>query len=168
MLGRERVTPRQICPHLLQQIFVLQQLIPSPEPRLGLGRLCGLLLKLLDDELYQQVRADFGKRSRWTLVRVLEGKKVASADKVLSLFEPHTRAIPRRLCGALVEFGRHVMLDEVEGGIVTRYEILEHTHEHGQAVEAVAHHVTLFDHPPAPWPEIGASTRPRGRPRSWR
>jgi len=67
---------------------------------------------------------------------------------VLSLFEPHTRAIPRHKGGALVEFGRHVILDEVEGGIVTRFQILEHPTEHGQAVEAVAHHQALFAHPP--------------------
>ena len=83
-----------------------------------------------------------------TRSRVLEGQKVPSDQKVLSLFEPHTRAIPRQKGGAQVEFGRHVILDEVEGGIVTRSEILEHPHEHGQAVEAVAHHVALFDHPP--------------------
>jgi len=80
--------------------------------------------------------------------RVLEGKKMASDQKVLSLFEPHTRAIPRHKGGALVEFGRHVVLDEVEGGIVTRYQILEHPTEHGQAVEAVVHHQALFAHPP--------------------
>src|SRR6266436_6106505 len=80
--------------------------------------------------------------------RVLEGKKMASGQKVLSLFEPHTRATPRHKGGALVEFGRHVILDEVEGGIVTRYQILEHPTEHGQAIEAVAHHQTLFAHPP--------------------
>jgi transposase, IS5 family len=83
-----------------------------------------------------------------TRSRVLEGKKVPSDQKVLSLFEPHTRAIPRHKGGALVEFGRHVILDEIEGGIVTRYEILSHPNEHGQAIEAVAHHVALFDHPP--------------------
>jgi IS5 family transposase len=83
-----------------------------------------------------------------TRSRVLEGKKMASDQKVLSLFEPHTRAIPRHKGGALVEFGRHVVLDEVEGGIVTRYQILEHPTEHGQAVEAVAHHCALFEHPP--------------------
>lgn len=44
-----------------------------------------------------------------TRSRVLEGKKVASAEKVLSLFEPHTRAIPRHKGGAEVEFGRHVI-----------------------------------------------------------
>jgi transposase, IS5 family len=83
-----------------------------------------------------------------TRTRVLEGKKVPSNQKVLSLFEPHTRAIPRHKGGALVEFGRHVILDEVEGGIVTRYQILEHPNEHGQAIEAVQHHQTVFDHPP--------------------
>jgi IS5 family transposase len=83
-----------------------------------------------------------------TRARVLEGKKVASADKVLSLFEPHTRAIPRHKGGAEVEFGRQVILDEVEGGIVTRYQILSHPNEHGQAIPAVAHHQTLFEHPP--------------------
>jgi IS5 family transposase len=83
-----------------------------------------------------------------TRSRVLEGKKVPSDQKVLSLFEPHTRAIPRHKGGAQVEFGRHVILDEVEGGIVTRYEILEHPHEHGQAIEAVQHHQKVFEHPP--------------------
>jgi transposase, IS5 family len=84
-----------------------------------------------------------------TRTRVLEGKKMASGEKVLSLFEPHTRAIPRHKGGALVEFGRQVILDEVDGGIVTRYQILEHPTEHGQAVEAVVHHCALFEHPPS-------------------
>jgi transposase, IS5 family len=47
--------------------------------------------------------------------RVLESKKVASDQKFLSLFEPHTRAIPRHKSDVLVEFGRHVVLDEVDG-----------------------------------------------------
>ncbi|GHO63707.1 hypothetical protein KSC_025990 [Ktedonobacter sp. SOSP1-52] len=46
-----------------------------------------------------------------TRSRVLEGKKIPSEQKVLSLFEPHTRAIPRHKGGALVEFGRQVILD---------------------------------------------------------
>jgi IS5 family transposase len=83
-----------------------------------------------------------------TRTRVLEGKKVPAGEKVLSLFEPHTRAIPRHKGGALVEFGRHVLLDEVEGGIVTRYQILEHPEEHGQAINAVAHHCAVFAQPP--------------------
>lgn len=47
-----------------------------------------------------------------------------------------------------MEFGRQVIIDEVEGGIVTRYEILAHPNEHGQAIEAVEHHQVLFEHPP--------------------
>lgn len=47
-----------------------------------------------------------------------------------------------------MEFGRHVVLDEVDGGIVTCYEILEQPHEHGQAVEAVSHHWQVFGRPP--------------------
>lgn len=50
--------------------------------------------------------------------------------------------------GGLVEFGRLVTLDEVEGGIVTRYQILEHPEEHGQAIDAVAHHQEVFAQPP--------------------
>src|SRR5436305_4110685 len=50
-----------------------------------------------------------------TRKRVLEGQKVPSDQKVISLFEPHTRAIPRHKGGAQVEFGRHVILD-VRGG----------------------------------------------------
>lgn len=80
--------------------------------------------------------------------RVLEGKQVAASDKVLSLFEPQTRIIPRHKGGAPVEFGRQVEIDEVEGGIVTRYQILEHPDEHGQGLQALEHHCHLFDHPP--------------------
>lgn len=83
-----------------------------------------------------------------TRSRVLEGQKVASEEKVLSLFEPHTRVIPRHKGGAEVEFGRLVTLDEVEGGIVTRFEILEQPSEHGQGEAALAHHQRLFGHPP--------------------
>ncbi|HEU5377947.1 MAG TPA: ISNCY family transposase [Ktedonobacteraceae bacterium] len=83
-----------------------------------------------------------------TRKRVLENRSVPSSEKVLSLFEPHTRAIPRHKGGALVEFGRLVTVDEVEGGIVTRYQILEHPEEHGQAIEAVAHHQEVFARPP--------------------
>jgi transposase, IS5 family len=80
--------------------------------------------------------------------RVLENRKVASSEKVLSLHEPHTRAIPRHKGGAQVEFGRQVALDEVEGGIVTRFEILEQPQEHGQGLVALEHQQRCLGHPP--------------------
>ena len=57
--------------------------------------------------------------------RVLEGESVPAEDKLLSLFEPHTQIIPRFKAGKPVEFGRKLRLDEVEGGIISGYAILE-------------------------------------------
>jgi transposase, IS5 family len=99
-------------------------------------------------EQVQQVLPLIKRVIAQTRSRVLEGTKVAASDKVLSLFEPDTRVIPRHKGGASVEFGRQVMLDEVEGGIITRYQILEHPDEHGQGLQALSHHQQLFGHPP--------------------
>jgi transposase, IS5 family len=57
--------------------------------------------------------------------RGLQGESVPAKDKLLSLFEPHTQIIPRFKAGKPVEFGRKIRLDEVEGGIITGYAILE-------------------------------------------
>src|SRR5262245_13081165 len=81
--------------------------------------------------------------------RVLDGRPVAATEKVLSLFEPHTRVVKRGKLGAAVEFGRQVMLDEVEGGIVTRFHVLADSEsECHQALPAIEHHRTIFAHPP--------------------
>jgi IS5 family transposase len=81
--------------------------------------------------------------------RVLEGQPVPAPAKVLSLFEPHTRVVIRRKLGAAVEFGRQVMLDEVEGGLVTRVHVLaDEESECHQALPAVQHHQALFGRPP--------------------
>jgi IS5 family transposase len=58
-------------------------------------------------------------------LRVLEGKAVPAREKVLSLFEPHTQIIPRFKAGKPVEFGRKLRLDEVEGGIISGYQVLD-------------------------------------------
>jgi IS5 family transposase len=57
--------------------------------------------------------------------RGLEGGSVPAKEKRLSLFEPHTQIIPRFKAGQPVEFGRKLGLDEVEGGIISGYAILE-------------------------------------------
>jgi IS5 family transposase len=81
--------------------------------------------------------------------RVLDGQPVASTEKVLSLFEPHTRVVKRGKTGAVVEFGRQVMLDEVDGGIVTRFHVLaDEESEYHQALPAIQHHRALFGRPP--------------------
>jgi IS5 family transposase len=81
--------------------------------------------------------------------RVLDGQPIPATAKVLSLFEPHTRVVKRRKLGAPVEFGRQVMLDEVAGGIVTRFHVLADVEsECHQALPAVWHHCALFGRPP--------------------
>jgi IS5 family transposase len=57
--------------------------------------------------------------------RVLKDDPVPSGEKLVSLFEPHTQVIPRFKAGKAAEFGRKLRLDEVEGGIITGYRILE-------------------------------------------
>jgi IS5 family transposase len=123
-----------------QQKELYQKLIQSAEQMVQQSRRVVAVLSQQSQqqahcllEQVQQVLPLVERVITQTRCRVLEGKKVASEQKVLSLFEPHTRAIPRHKGGALVEFGRQVVLDEVEGGIVTRYQILEHLNEHRQA-----------------------------------
>ena len=63
----------------------------------------------------------------------LKAARVPAREKLVSLFEPHTQIHVRQKAGTRVEFGRKVLLDEVEGGIVTRFAVLpepgtEHKH----------------------------------------
>ena len=57
--------------------------------------------------------------------RVLHDEQVPAQQKILSLFEEHTQIITRQKMGKPREFGRKVLIDEVDGGIISRYEILE-------------------------------------------
>jgi IS5 family transposase len=57
--------------------------------------------------------------------RVLHDEQVPAAEKILSLFEEHTQIISRKKMGKSREFGRKVLIDEVDGGIISRYELLE-------------------------------------------
>jgi IS5 family transposase len=81
--------------------------------------------------------------------RVLRGEKVPAGEKIVSLFEPHTQIIKRQKPGKPVEFGRKLWLEEVEGGIVSGYRLLE---EPGQddpyVAQSLADHRRRFGHPP--------------------
>jgi transposase, IS5 family len=59
-----------------------------------------------------------------TVRRVLDDVPVPAREKILSLFEPHTRLVVRHKAGKPVEYGRKLWLDEVDGGIVSRYAVL--------------------------------------------
>lgn len=57
--------------------------------------------------------------------RVLEGESVPNADKLFSIFEPHTDLIKRGKVQAPVEFGHKVFLAESGRGLITDYQILD-------------------------------------------
>ena len=82
---------------------------------------------------------------------VLEGKKVPASEKVVSLFEPHTAVIRRgKAAPHETEFGRKVWFSEVEGGLISAYQIQRGCPPDNQTQwqQSVVHHRTLFGHPP--------------------
>jgi IS5 family transposase len=57
--------------------------------------------------------------------RVLEGEQVPNADKIYSIFEPHTDLIKRGKVRTPIEFGHKVFLAESAQGLITQYEVLK-------------------------------------------
>ena len=57
--------------------------------------------------------------------RVVCGEQVPAEQKLLSLFEDHTQIITRHKAGKPHEFGRKVLIEEVNGGIISGWEVSE-------------------------------------------
>ena len=55
--------------------------------------------------------------------RIIGGRPVANAEKILSLYDPEVRVIVRGKAGAEVEFGNTVRLGENRQGLILDYEI---------------------------------------------
>jgi IS5 family transposase len=81
--------------------------------------------------------------------RVFGGETVPAEEKVLSLFEPDTAVIRRGKLAQPTEFGAKLMLDEVEGGMVSRYAVLAgNPADAAQLPASLAHHRAQFAHAP--------------------
>jgi IS5 family transposase len=81
--------------------------------------------------------------------RVLQGEAVPAAEKVVSLVEPHTAAIPRHKAGQRVEFGRKLWLAEVDGGIISDVDLLDGAPPDAPRVMgSVGRHRRQFGRPP--------------------
>jgi transposase, IS5 family len=84
-----------------------------------------------------------------TTRRVIQGEAVPAPEKVVSLFEPHTAIIRKGKPGRPTEFGRVLWLDEVDGGIISRYAVLHgNPAEDAQVPLSVDHHLRVFKRPP--------------------
>jgi IS5 family transposase len=57
--------------------------------------------------------------------RVLNGEQVPTAEKIYSIFEPHTALIKRGKVQTPIDFGHKVFLAESARGLITQYEVLD-------------------------------------------
>lgn len=81
--------------------------------------------------------------------RVFQNEAVPAQEKIVSIFEPHTDIICRGKESKPVEYGHKVWLDEVDGGIVSSYRILNGNPPDAQQWPcSLKAHQKLFHHPP--------------------
>jgi transposase, IS5 family len=98
----------------LRQAEQVQQRLASTTDRTALNLMAALQHFV---PLIQQVCAQ-------TERRIFHDEVVPATEKLASLFEPHTAIIRRGKVRHPAEFGRKVLLDEVDGGLVSRYDVL--------------------------------------------
>lgn len=81
--------------------------------------------------------------------RVLQGEQVPNAEKIYSIFEPHTDLIKRGKVQTPVEFGHKVFLAESAQGLITQYEVLNGNPGDEDHVEAsLRRHQAMFGSAP--------------------
>jgi IS5 family transposase len=84
--------------------------------------------------------------------RVLEGQPVANAQKVFSIFEPHTDLIKRGKILKDIEFGHKVFLAESACGLITQYRVLDgNPSDQDQVKAALDRHQKTFRRCPELW-----------------
>ncbi len=81
--------------------------------------------------------------------RILKNEQVPASEKIVSLFEEHTDIICRGKESRPVEYGHKLWLNEVEGGLVSHYRILEgNPSDEQQWKPSLKAHLTTFQQPP--------------------
>ena len=81
--------------------------------------------------------------------RILKGEQVPAAEKIVSIFEEHTDIIRRGKEAKPVEYGHKIWLNEVDGGIVSHYRILDgNPSDEQQWKPSLKAHLKTFQQPP--------------------
>jgi IS5 family transposase len=84
-----------------------------------------------------------------TTRRILQGEQVPASEKIVSFFEEHTDIIRRGKESRPVEYGHKVWLNEVEGGLISHYRILDgNPSEEQQWKPSLKAHLKTFHQPP--------------------
>jgi IS5 family transposase len=74
---------------------------------------------------------------------------VPNAEKIFSIFEPHTELLIRGKAGKDVEFGHMVEVQQIEGGLITHYTVHEKRPAEPPLLEkAIARHTEIFGRAP--------------------
>src|ERR1700692_407445 len=81
--------------------------------------------------------------------RVLNGEQVTTAEKIYSIFEPHTDLIKRGKVETPIEFGHKGFLAESARGLITQYDVLDGNpiDEQHVVISLVRHRQTFGDVP---------------------
>src|SRR3982074_1796818 len=81
--------------------------------------------------------------------RVLNGEQVPTAEKVYSIFEPHTDLLKRGKVRTPIEFGHKVFLAESAQGLITQYEVLKgNPSDDVHVAPSLRHHRQAFGRAP--------------------
>jgi len=81
--------------------------------------------------------------------RVIDQEKIPNAEKIFSIFEPHTELLKRGKAGKPIEFGHMIQIQQVESKFITDYEVFETKPVEYQLIEpAIENHKKLFGHYP--------------------
>jgi IS5 family transposase len=81
--------------------------------------------------------------------RVIDNEQVPAAEKIYSIFEPHTSLIKRGKAGKPVEFGHKVYLAETRSGLITQYWLLDgNPSDEDHVVPSIQQHKATFGRAP--------------------
>ena len=119
-----RCIQKQLHPHRAQKAKRLNQILETFLPR--------------TEQVIEQ-----------TTRRILQGEQVPACEKIVSLFEEHTDIICRGKESRPVEYGHKIWLNEVEGGLVSHYRILNgNPSDEDQWKPSLKAHLKTFQQPP--------------------
>lgn len=77
--------------------------------------------------------------------RVIHNEQVPAAEKIYSIFEPHTALIKRGKAGKPIEFGHKIYLAETRIGLITQYWVLDgNPSDEDHVVKSIQSHKTMF------------------------
>ena len=159
MLALQRMTTTQRQAHQQKKyrelIEIAEEVVERARHSLQHTRKVGAtdaVAELAVEELGRQIEhyCDLGERViDQARRRVLQGEQVPNAEKIYSIFEPHTDLIKRGKVRTPVEFGHKVFLAESAQGLITQYDVLDGNPCDEEHVEpSLSRHQAMFGSAP--------------------